>query len=105
MAGGFQSAGRRRGARNRLSTSFLEKLAVDFEEHGEGVIKIARMEEPVNYLRLVASVLPKEFELIDTRLQELSDDDIAQLISELKRNIQSRPTIDDVGRRDGEALN
>jgi len=105
MAGGFQSAGRRRGARNRLSTSFLEALAKDFEEHGDGVIKIVRMEEPVNYLRLVASVLPKEFELIDTRLQELSDDEIRELISELKRNIQSRPVLDDLGRRDGETLN
>ena len=105
MAGGFQSAGRRRGARNRLSTAFLEALTKDFEEHGEGIIKIARMERPVEYLKLVASTLPKEFELIDTRLQELSDDEIGQLVSELKRHIASRPAFDDAARRDGETLN
>jgi hypothetical protein len=40
----------------------LEAIAKDFEQHGEEVIKIARMERPVEYLRVVASLLPKEFE-------------------------------------------
>ena len=102
MAGGFQSAGRRRGARNRLSTSFLEALVKDFEEHGEGVIKIARMEEPINYLRLVASTLPKEFEITDGRLQELTDAELDQYIAELRRQIKDQPTLDPASIREGE---
>jgi hypothetical protein len=40
----------------------LEAIAKDFEQHGEEAIEIARMERPVEYLRVVASLLPKEFE-------------------------------------------
>lgn len=54
--------GRRKGSRDKIATAMLEAIAKDFEQHGEEAIKIARMERPVEYLRVVASLLPKEFE-------------------------------------------
>ena len=54
--------GRRKGSRDKIATAMLEAIAKDFEQHGKEAIKIARMERPVEYLRVVASLLPKEFE-------------------------------------------
>jgi hypothetical protein len=78
--GRAKTGGRRKGARDRIGTAFLEELAKDFEEHGAGVIKIARIEKPVEYLKLVASTLPKEFEITDSRLEEISDNELDALI-------------------------
>jgi len=53
--GRAKTGGRRKGARDRIGTAFLEELAKDFEEHGAGIIKIARIERPTEYLKIVAS--------------------------------------------------
>src|SRR5262249_34414712 len=57
----FGKNGRPRAAKNKLHRSFVEALAKDFEEHGEGAIRICRVEEPTRYLQIIASILPKEF--------------------------------------------
>jgi hypothetical protein len=74
------TGGRRRGARNRIGTVFLEELAKDFEAHGVDAIKICRIERPTEYLKIVASTLPKEFEITDSRLEEISDNELDALI-------------------------
>jgi len=56
-------AGRPKGARQKLSTAFIEALASDFDHHGLGVIEKVREEAPVSYLNLVADLVPKNFEL------------------------------------------
>jgi hypothetical protein len=78
--GRAKTGGRRKGARDRIGTAFLEELAKDFEEHGVDAIKIARIERPVEYLKIVASTLPKEFEITDSRLEEISDAELDSLI-------------------------
>lgn len=100
--GRTKTGGRRKGARDRISTSFLEELAKDFEEHGAEVIKIARIERPVDYLKVVASVLPKEFEITDSRLEDISDGELDALI-ELAR--QQRAIIVNAERREDAAPN
>jgi hypothetical protein len=40
----------------------LEAIQKDFEEHGDEAIRICRIERPSEYLKLVASLLPKEVE-------------------------------------------
>jgi hypothetical protein len=75
--------GRPRGSRNLLQRRFIEALAKDFEENGEPVIRIVRMEEPATYLKLIASVLPKEF-LIETReIEHMSDEEIKSALDAL----------------------
>jgi hypothetical protein len=56
-----KTAGRKVGARNRLSHAFLEAFAADFEAHGAEIIKIVRIEKPHEYLRTAAYLMPKEF--------------------------------------------
>jgi hypothetical protein len=76
--------GRRKGVRDRLSTEFLEALMNDFIEHGAETIRIARIERPNEYLRLVASRAPIEFEINDNRLTEMSDDEILSFIETIR---------------------
>jgi hypothetical protein len=83
--------GRRAGARNKLQTKFIEELAADFEEHGAGVIRIARIEKPVEYLKVIASVLPKELVVEQGLLADISDEELATHIASLQR-IQARAT-------------
>src|SRR5262249_34135359 len=68
--------GRMKGSRNKLGADFLYALQRDFEQHGEETIRIARVEKPVEYLKVIASVLPKEFEIIDSRLKEVPDEQL-----------------------------
>jgi hypothetical protein len=100
--GRAKTGGRRKGARDRIGTAFLEELAKDFEEHGAGIIKIARIERPTEYLKIVASTLPREFEITDSRLEEISDNELDALI-ELAR--QQRAIIVSAERREDPAPN
>jgi hypothetical protein len=78
-------AGRPAGSRNKLQGDFLKALAEDFAMHGAGVIKIARIEKPVEYLKVIASVLPRELIVDQGVLADLSDDELAQHIALLQR--------------------
>src|SRR5262249_44456852 len=71
-----KTGGRVSGTRNRFSKKFDDALLRDFEEHGDGVIRIARIERPTEYLKLIASRLPIEFQFTDSRLKDLSDDEL-----------------------------
>ena len=51
-----KTGGRTKGAKNRLSHAFLTALAEDFEQHGIEALKIARIERPVEYIKVVAGL-------------------------------------------------
>src|SRR5262245_55431383 len=56
-------AGRPKGSRNKLGEAFIAALAEDFEQHGAEAIAECRTKFPGKYLHVVASVLPKEFDV------------------------------------------
>ena len=70
---------------NKLSDAFLQALADDFEAHGKGVVEKVRTERPQDYLKIVASVMPKLMEVEDVapprRAADLSDDELAAIIA------------------------
>jgi hypothetical protein len=86
-------------SRNRIAYKLIEALEKDFHEHGDEAIKIARIERPVEYLRIIASVIPKEFEITDSRLGELSDEELDAFIARLRAQLRS-PAITDAGERE-----
>ena len=63
MVGAVSVKGRPKGSRNRLGVAFVEAMLGDFEQHGRTVIASLRDDKPEQYLRIVASILPKEIEL------------------------------------------
>src|SRR5215475_2105605 len=83
-AGRQKTGGRRRGSRDRIATALLEAIAEDFEKFGFEAVKIARKERPVECLRVVASLLPKEFEITDNRLKDIPDDELDAFIGRFK---------------------
>ena len=66
-------AGRPKGARHKLGTAFLEAMLSDFTKHGEQVIENVRAEKPDQYLKVVASILPKEIELGEDTIGSIAD--------------------------------
>ena len=104
--GGNRGGGRRQGARSRISTALLTAFAEDFEKYGEETVRITRVEKPIEYLRIAASLLPKEFEFTDNRLGELSDEELDAVIAYARQRLTiKRELTIDVGSREEPALN
>jgi hypothetical protein len=53
--------GRGKGSRNKLSEAFIMQLHDSFERNGESVIEAVMLENPGEYLRIIASIVPKQF--------------------------------------------
>ena len=53
-------SGRPKGSRNRLGEDFMQAMAEDFAQHGKDAIEEVRQKRPHDYLKVVASILPKE---------------------------------------------
>ena len=83
-------AGRPKGSRNRVSEKLLETLATDFDAHGKEVIEKVRAERPADYLKIVASLVPKQMEIEDLRssrkAEDLSDDELAAIALQATSN-------------------
>jgi hypothetical protein len=91
--------GRPVGTRNRLTTHLLNVLCKDFEEHGEAVVKITRIERPVEYLKIIASLLPKELQVNDAKLGDMTDEEIAGLLATV-REMRAQATASPALRQD-----
>ena len=52
--------GRPKGARAVLGEAFLRAVRDDFEAHGVQALKDARVKDPSAYIRMIASLQPKE---------------------------------------------
>lgn len=52
--------GRPEGARSKLGKTFINAMMKDFEAYGAPTIVLARMEDPLGYIKVIASLLPKE---------------------------------------------
>jgi len=53
-------AGRPKGARSRLGEAFVDALLADWQENGVQAIIDMRDEKPADYVKVIASILPKE---------------------------------------------
>lgn len=56
-------AGRPVGSRNKLQTDFLTALSDDFAKGGREALERCRVETPAQYVRAIAALMPKEFEV------------------------------------------
>lgn len=89
---GFQKGhpggpGRPKGSRNKLSEDFLKALYDDFREHGPGVVAKVREDRPVAYLKVVASVIPKQVEITNVT-DDLSDEMLEALITHVRASLE-----------------
>ena len=84
---GHKSGGRVKGARNKLSMAFVEALAAEFAEHGAEAIRICRIERPAEFIKIIASIMPKEFEITDNRLAAITDEELDVFIEYARRQL------------------
>lgn len=76
--------GRPKGSRHKLGEAFIEAMHEDFQEHGKGVIEKVRVEKPDQYLKVIASILPKELNVKTGALDELDDSELAGLLDAVR---------------------
>lgn len=74
-------AGRPKGSRNKLGEAFISALHDDFVAHGVETIARVREEKPAEYVKVCASLLPKEISL--STHDELSDEQLQERIRQL----------------------
>lgn len=74
-------SGRPKGARSKLGEDFIAALQEDFQEGGVAAIQAVRTERPHEYLKVIASLLPKELKV--TTESDLTDDQLDQRIKQL----------------------
>ena len=79
--------GRPRGSRNKLGEAFIAALAEDFEKHGLEVIERVRIEKPEAYIKVIASLLPKDLNLNVTKLDDLTDEQLLERLSSLTKQV------------------
>lgn len=84
--------GRPKGARNKLGEAFLDALHEDFNEHGQAAIVQVRTEKPDQYLKVIASILPRDLNVNINPNDEMTDEQLIERIRSLDAAI--RPFLD-----------
>lgn len=78
--------GRAKGSRHKFSECFMKDFLADWEMAGAGAIQRVRLEEPAAYLRVAASLIPKELNIkegsgeLDRIIEQFSDEQLDNLI-------------------------
>jgi Family of unknown function (DUF5681) len=73
------------GSRNRLQGDFLRDLADDYATHGRSALVAMRENHPADYIRMIASLLPKQIEAKRV-IDEVSDDDLLAILDAIGRD-------------------
>jgi len=98
--GRAKTGGRLAGVRNKISAACLKDALESYQKHGAAVWEILAQENPRDYLKCIIQLMPQELEITDSRLKELSDEELEIFIAYAKRLV---PTdIGDVAGREGE---
>lgn len=97
----------RKGARNRLHAAFIIAAEQHWEDQGKAAFDIVFKESPRDYLRIMASIMPKEFIIERSNIEEIEDDELSETIkllrSERARLIEASGTVPAGGRGRGKA--
>jgi hypothetical protein len=84
--------GRHIGSRNKLDADFTAALQQDFAAHGPEAVRLVRETEPATYLKVIASVLPKQSHHTIEKLELKSDAELAAIIQQGLNGARSLPS-------------
>jgi hypothetical protein len=76
--------GRPKGSRHKLSEAFLAELCASWEEHGMDALHRVLEDDPVAYVRIVASLVPRQREEVINPLSEFTDEELEKLCAYLE---------------------
>lgn len=92
---GNSGGGRPKGSRNKLGEAFIEDMLADWEANGPAAIREVRETKPDAYLKVVASILPKDLNVNINQTDHLTDEQLVERIRSLDAAI--RPFLDAEG--------
>ncbi|PDT82922.1 hypothetical protein [Sinorhizobium sp. BJ1] len=87
--------GRPKGSRNKLGEQFIADLYEDWQAHGVETLQKVRADKPDQYLKVVASILPKDLNVNINSTDDLTDEQLIERIRSLDSAI--RPFLDAQG--------
>lgn len=82
-----KKTGRPRESKDRLTAAFWRELAEHFDEFGRAAIQTVYEEDPAAYLRVCASLMPKE---LDVRTDDMDPERLEAQLAILDAIIESR---------------
>jgi hypothetical protein len=83
--------GRPIGSRNKLNEKFILALHDDFAKHGPAVIEKVRETRPEIYLKVIASILPRELHFKSANAFDgMSDEELSTLLVDVRRSLTAR---------------
>lgn len=99
---GNSGGGRRKGSRNKLTERFLDTIADDFAQHGADAIARVRMNDPISYLKIVGSLIPRELilqreEAPAINLTEVTHEELVEYIDERRRQQSIEGILKNIG--------
>jgi hypothetical protein len=84
--------GRPKGTRHKFSEAFLTDFLASWEKHGKQALETTARKEPSVYLRVAATVLPKEVETtVRAELDGMSDSELRTMIQRELALSQGQP--------------
>jgi hypothetical protein len=93
-------------SRLRLNQKFLSDLEKHYNEVGHTAIEMVFRERPVEYLKFIANLLPKEIDLtVDNQLADITDAELDELVAQVRERRGRRLAITETERREDQALN
>ena len=79
--------GRPAAVRNKFSNAFLSDFLADWQANGAAAIKTVRMRDPSTYLRVAASILPKELMVDAVMTTGMTAEERIEMIAALKQHL------------------
>jgi Family of unknown function (DUF5681) len=85
--------GRPKGSRNKLSEDFVYDLHESWKTLGKAAIMTVAWTDPSTYLRVVASLVPKDIDVAVThvRAERMTDDELLALANRYRELAQDNP--------------
>jgi hypothetical protein len=82
--------GRPKGSRNKLGEEFLVDLYESWLEYGKDALRTVATTDPVAYIRIIVSVIPKEDKAEERRdpFADLSDDELDAMLGLLRERLE-----------------
>ena len=99
-------AGRPRGSRHKLSEVFLGEVCTAWQEQGRAAIDAMIAKNPADFVRVVASLVPRQFDLSpQDPYGDIGDDELEEILTVLRSAIAERKAaLDDSAAGDGQPL-
>ena len=81
--------GRQKGSKVKLAEIFLKDLLKAWSEKGKEAIDAMIVKSPGDFVKVVASLVPKDFVIDQLQFDDMDDEDLSEFLVELRSAIGS----------------